>query len=338
VTILEPSRSRTIDEVLQWAVEPLDQPRLRGDQSLVEGAELTPFLDKEFTRLDDARAAFRTVEERQRRDKIAPPQRPIEQLASWAEELREFGMGWPIPERFPDAVRSVTFDGMAVSEDSLLASEALLALEFGAVLDPSERRPRREVVAAIRPGWGTFIRALKSRRPSTTCVLIDRPNRLMFAAAHLLTVFPESRAEMCSARGSTARAEDVEALDFLFLSDAGATLPEPVRPDLTVQLAAGLEGFDLDLGACSRTLFDRGCRFLYTLSDPTSLPDERWTAQADEIARYYWPYAVPFARGPHLRFAEVLQGRREPFAWKNQARRTGIFLRHVIWWRRAVVR
>jgi hypothetical protein len=259
-------------------------------------------------------------------------------LSSWAAELREFGPDWPLPERFPDAVPSVIFHGTAVSEDSLLASEALLALQFGAVFGASDRRRRREVVAAIRPGWGTFVWALKSRRPSTTCVLIDRPGRLMFAAAHLLTVFSDSRAAICTDSGPTFSADDVEALDFLFIDEALATLPETVQPVLSFQLAAGHEALDLDLGACSGILFDRGCQFLYSLSDPTWLPDERWTAQADEIGRYYWPHVVPFARGPHLRFAQVLEGRWEPFAWKNQARRTEICLKHVIWWRRAVAR
>jgi hypothetical protein len=194
-------------------------------------------------------------------------------------------------------------DGALYNSDTLKFFEALVALERGAVLDEI-RAPGRRLVWEIGAGWGGFAYQFKTLFPDTTYVIVDLPERFLFSATYLMTLFPDAKVHFHDAP------PDSEDVDFAFVPAGTPGLLRGVRPGLVLK-AEQLDGY-------ARIAWEVGCPFIYSFN--------RDSVRA-VLGHYYWMHEVPLLELETPSLPERLRSAITPDS--------SLHCRHAVGWRRA---
>jgi hypothetical protein len=180
--------------------------------------------------------------------------------------------------------------------ETLKVYECALALDRGGGLAALRRLPERQIVLELGPGWGGFSYALKTLFPNTCFVLCDFPDRLLFSATFLPTVFPTAKTALLTSEASEL--DDAwDAYDFIFVPHALYRKIKPNRVDLMVDSGSSPVSAEL-LRAYLRLAASLGCPIAYSLAPGTAI---EWN---DAFEEFYWVSEVPMLLVPHTRLIE----------------------------------
>lgn len=198
-----------------------------------------------------------------------------------------------------------------VNAETLRWNESLLALDEVGWLAELEAL-ERPVVVELGGGWGGFGYTLRRRLPNLCHVIIDRPERLLFAGTYLRALFPEARCWIPTGVSADVSAPLAE-FDVVLLPDY-CWEPYVVRPDLGVSLftfdpssAGGHETFGPWLAA-------RGCPRIYHALRETAAPKEVKRLQRSIEDRYAFRWSKQF------RLADRTGQRRRVPNWARRLR------------------
>jgi putative sugar O-methyltransferase len=182
-------------------------------------------------------------------------------------------------------------DGGLYNLDTLKYSEALIALQRGAVLDDIRSPGRSPVIWEIGSGWGGFAYQLKTVCPEATILLSDFPELFLFSATYLMTAFPSAHVlfEGSSDDPGPGRWTD---FDFVFVSNARTDAIRPPRLDLTVNMVSFQEMTTDQAESYVSHAAEVGCPVIYSLNRERSLYNPELSGVTAIISRHYEPQEV----------------------------------------------
>lgn len=204
--------------------------------------------------------------------------------------------------------------GALYNTDTLKFFEALVALERGAVLDEI-RSPGRKLVCEIGAGWGGFAYQFNMLFPDVTYVIVDTPERFLFSATYLMTLFPDAKVHFHGA----GDAPDMEGVDFAFVPAYASDSLRGLQAELTLDMASFDEMTTEQVDGYARLAWDLGCPFMYSFS--------RDAGVREVLSRYYWTHEVPLLELETRSLADRLRSALGPDS--------PLDYRHSVGWRRA---
>jgi len=225
-------------------------------------------------------------------------------------------------------------DGALYNLDTLKFFEALVALERGAVLDEI-RAPGHRLVCEIGGGWGGFAYQFKTLFPDVTYVIVDVPERFLFSATYLMTLFPEAEVRFDVDGDALANREGV---DFAFVPARTSDSLHGLQPDLVLNLTSFQEMTPDQIDGYARLAWELGCPLIYSFNRDRSPSNPESESVREVLCRYYWVYEVPLLTLPYTRMPEPTPSLRErAVRWGRSAFApdSSLDYRHVVGWRRA---
>ena len=297
----------------------LDAPQAGAERSLDHMLDASPLV---IERLREHTSSLTGVDSGDYRDARAEArQRFADRLhalvASEGDELL-------VPERRELGGFGYELGGELYNLETLKFFECLIALQRGGILRPLRDRPA--VVCEIGADWGGFAYQFKSLCPKAAYVIIDLPERLLFSAVYLMTLFPEARVRFWEQQTSGELLSSLEEVDFVFIPAAALDSMRPAHLDL----ALNVDETTAPIEAYVKRAHELGCPYFFTLNRD----------RVPRLAQYYWLHPVPVLDLPYHplvspplkgklgRGAQVVRGRLDEQATQNEHE-------HVVGWRRA---
>jgi hypothetical protein len=225
-------------------------------------------------------------------------------------------------------------DGALYNVDTLKYFESMLALQLGAVLPEFRSPDERKLVWEIGAGWGGLARVFKTVCPSTTYVITDLPQSMIFSGTYLTSVMPDARCRFFGDVPEDQLFDGWEELDFIFLPHTALGAMAPPRLDLTLNTVSFQEMTEAQVMAYISHAAGLECPYLYSLNRPRSVYNTQITDVNELIGRHYWPRPVSVLEESYVRSEKAKKEKtKKEKAMLKRPRDRGDYA-HVIGWRK----
>jgi len=192
-------------------------------------------------------------------------------------------------------------DGSLINVDALKFFEVMIALDRAGFIDEIKNgRSRSETWLEIGAGWGGFGRVVKTLFPSTTYVVVDLPQTMLFSATYLLSAFPDARFAIYPEVSLKEIGSRLREFDFVFLphyvfDDAELDI------DLAINMVSFQEMTSEQVAGYLKNLSRMGCSRLYSLNRDRSSYNSELSAVSTLITEHFakprkigiLPYSYP---------------------------------------------
>ena len=227
------------------------------------------------------------------------------------------------------------FEGGTYNLDTMKFYEVLIAMRRGGILNDLMATRTRRAVWEFGGGWGGFAYQFKTLCPNTTYGIVDSPERFLFSAVYLQSVFPTATLGFCcDAESVDTLSSGWREVDFLFIPSALAHELRPVQLDLAVDVVT-FERLDSDrIESSVRRVHELGCPFVYSLNRRASPAGDRPSRVGEIIRKRYWPHEIPVLPVSFDETLEEVPRGKSRRARLERERAAPPEYQHVIGWRR----
>jgi hypothetical protein len=190
-------------------------------------------------------------------------------------------------------------DGRRHNVDTLKFFEVLTGMQRAGLLDPFRAADRRRMVVEIGAGWGGFAYQFKTLFPRTTYVIVDFPERFLFSATYLMTVFPG--ADVRFWREGERPFDRWQEADFIFVPSQHAEALRDAQPDLLVNLVSFQEMTAPQVEMYTGLAAAAGCPALYSLNRDRSPHNNEIDSVSAVLSRHYDLQEIPLLGSGYLK-------------------------------------